>query len=163
VVLVVAVPKPWVAVVLVVADKAARGAEAQDVKVQTFVRHSPNAARRTRPSDPKKVHVAAGRKLAVPEMEAVVTPNLRKNHQSVLRVSAQRISRRLAPASLAHRGEGLALGPEGLEAPVDLDRKAEGLVARAGLVRLMVAAVPNVAGLPAVHRATRNPKQRIDL
>ena len=164
------VPKLWAGVVLAVLGKAALGAEVRDVKVLTFARHGPSVARRTRLSDPRTARLAANRKLVfleAPKTEAPATPNLRRSRPKLRRVSAQRISRRLAPASLAHRAEGLVApaglvqeGAEGLAAPVDLEGKAEGSVAPAGSARLMVAAVSDEAALPIDHKAMRSPSQR---
>jgi hypothetical protein len=58
---------------------------------------------------------------------------------------------------------GLVLADEALAAPVDLEDKAEGSVAPAGLARLMVAAVPVEAALPIDHKVTKSLKRRIDL
>lgn len=151
--------------------KAVRDAEAQTVTVLAFARRGPSAARRMLPSDLRMVRLAASRRPAVIEAPGTVilaTPNPRGNRQIVRRVLGQRISRRLALASLAHRGAdlvvlaGLVQGAEGLAAPVDLERKDAGSVAPAGLARLMVAAVPDAADLLTDHRAMRSPTRRID-
>jgi len=165
------VPKPWGDAVLVVPERAAWGVAVRIVKVLAFVQHSPSVVRRTQPSDPKTVRVAASRRLVaheLPKTEALATPSPPRNRPSVPRVSAQRISHRLVPASPAHRGAGpvvlvvLAPAGEALAAPVDLVDKAEGPVAPADLVRLMVAAVPGVAGLRNDRKPKRSQNQRID-
>jgi len=167
-----AVRKPRGGAALVVLGTDVQDAEARTVTALTLVRRGPSGARRMQPSDLTMVRLAASRRLTAPEAprkEALATLNPRRNRPNVPRVLAQRISRRLAPASLAHRGEGLVAlaglvqGGEGLAAPVDLEGKDEGSVVPAGLARLMVAAVPEVADLPTGRRAMKSPKQRIDL